>query len=80
MVRQASARVNAPVFVTSAQDPGEIAAARAILAASPARMKVQYVPDQGGVHGSSTLIPARNPRGADANWQAVLDFLKAALG
>ncbi|MDR6294621.1 MULTISPECIES: alpha/beta hydrolase [Inquilinus] len=79
-VRRASAQLRAPVFVTSAQDAGEIAAARAILAASPAQVKVQYVPSQGGVHGSSTLIAARNPGGAEANWQAALAFLKAALG
>jgi hypothetical protein len=35
---------------------------------------VRFVPSH-GVHGSSTLIAARNPEGAEANWRAVLDFL-----
>lgn len=74
-VAQAAAAVRVPVFVTSANDAGEVAAARAILAASPAALKRQYVP-RAGIHGSSTLIPARNPAGAAANWAAVLDFLR----
>lgn len=73
-VAKAAARVSAPVFVTSAADSGEIAAARAILSASPARVKVQFVPVY-GVHGASTLIAARDPAGAVANWRAVADFL-----
>lgn len=80
MVRGAAAKVSAPVYVTSAKDTGEIAAARAILAASPARLKVQFVPQEGGVHGSSTLIEGRNPRGAAANWRAVSSFLDRVFG
>jgi dienelactone hydrolase len=75
MIRTAAARITAPIYVTSANDAGEIAAALSILAASPAQRKVQYVPLQGGVHGSSTLIAGRNRSGADANWDAVLAFL-----
>ncbi|MEI9928187.1 MAG: alpha/beta hydrolase, partial [Sphingomonas sp.] len=63
--------------VTSAQKPDEIDAARSILAAVPAAGKQQFVPAKGGVHGSSTLIPARNPIGAEAAWTAVLGFLDA---
>jgi alpha-beta hydrolase superfamily lysophospholipase len=73
-VSAAAAAVRAPLFVTSASDPEEIAAARAILAASPASLKVQHVPMQ-GVHGSSTLIAAKNPRGVEQNWSAVMAFL-----
>ena len=76
-VAAAAGRVEVPTFVTSASDPGEIAAAKAILAASPATAKEQHVPVK-GVHGSSTLIPARNPSGAAANWEAVLAFLGSA--
>lgn len=75
MVGDAAAKVNVPVFVTSAQDPKEIEAARTILAAAPARDKQQFVPTEGGVHGSSTLIAARNPGGNAAAWAAVLAFL-----
>jgi alpha-beta hydrolase superfamily lysophospholipase len=73
-VRTAAARVAVPIFVTSARDPAEVAAARAVLAAAPARVKVQFTP-LAGIHGSSTLIPAKNPGGAAANWQAVSAFL-----
>jgi dienelactone hydrolase len=79
MVARAASKVRAPIFVTSASDPREIAAARTILAASPARVKVQYVPKV-GVHGSSTLIPARDPGGAAANWAPVLAFLGKVAG
>ena len=75
VVRTAAARVSAPVFVTSAAEAQEIAAARALLAASPARVKVQHVP-RAGVHGSSTLIASKNPGGAEENWRAVLSFLE----
>ncbi len=75
LVHRAAAKVTVPVFVTSAQKPGEIEAARSILAAVPGASKQQFVPDEGGVHGSSTLIAARNPGGAEAAWTAVLGFL-----
>jgi len=78
MVREGAARVSAPIYVTSANDRSEIEAARIILAASPAKLKDQYVPRSGGVHGSSTLIADRNPNGADDNWRAVLAFLAQA--
>ncbi len=76
MVHEAAARVTASVYVTSSSSVDEISAARSILAASPAQTKEQYVPSEGGVHGASTLLDSRNPRGAAANWQAVLTFLE----
>jgi len=75
MIGEAAKKVTVPVFVTSANSPDEINAARGILAASPSTMKVQYIPKSGGVHGSSTLLPGRNQAGAEANWAAVLQFL-----
>ncbi|GGA39113.1 alpha/beta hydrolase [Dyella nitratireducens] len=75
MIRSAAAKVTVPFFVTSAKDAKEIDAAKAILAASPSKLKVQYVPTTGGVHGSSTLIASRNPQGAEDNWKAILGFL-----
>ncbi len=74
-VRRAAAQVRVPIFVTSAKDAGEIAAAKAIIDAAPAAIKVRYVPPTAGVHGSSTLIPDRNSRGAEENWHAVEAFL-----
>ncbi|WP_294102421.1 alpha/beta hydrolase [Sphingomonas sp.] len=75
-VTKAAARLHVPVFVTSAKDPKEIEAAKAILAAVPGPRKVQYVPDAGGTHGSSTLIKDKDPAGYDANWRAVEAFLR----
>ncbi|GLQ51884.1 alpha/beta hydrolase [Dyella flava] len=75
MIRTAAAKITVPFFVTSAKNPEEIAAAKAILAASPSTLKVQYVPSTGGVHGSSTLIASRDPSGAEDNWKAILGFL-----
>jgi dienelactone hydrolase len=77
-VRRAAAAVTAPIFVTSAKDAGEIAAAKAILDASPAAKKTQLVPQIAGVHGSSTLRADRNPKGAEGNWAAVKAFLASA--
>jgi dienelactone hydrolase len=76
VVKAAAAKVSAPVFVTSAKDEKEIAAARAIEEAVPASEKTQFVPQKGGAHGASTLIPARNAAGAEENWGAVLAFLR----
>lgn len=73
-VGRASAKVHAPIYVTSAPAADEVSAARKILAASPAGTKTQYVP-KFGVHGASTLLEARDPKGAAAAWDHVLAFL-----
>jgi dienelactone hydrolase len=75
LVRDAASHVTAPIYVTSADTDEEIEAARGILAASPSSLKQQYIPRTGGVHGSSTLIEARDPKGASDNWKALLAFL-----
>ncbi|GLQ46075.1 hypothetical protein GCM10007862_11260 [Dyella lipolytica] len=75
MIRTAAAKITVPFFVTSSKDAEEIAAAKAILSASPSTLKVQYVPITGGVHGASTLIASRDPDGAEDNWKAILGFL-----
>jgi dienelactone hydrolase len=76
-IRAASAKLTCPIFVTSADDPGEVAAAREIIGASPARLRRQFVPHH-GTHGSSTIRQDSNPAGAAETWQAVRDFLDAA--
>ncbi len=75
-VARAAAKVRAPIYVTSSPDAGEVSDAKAILAASPARSKTQYVP-QFGVHGAATLIEAQDPKGAAENWKHALAFLNA---
>lgn len=75
-VGHAAARVNVPIYVTSSSSAEEVRAAGTILAASPAKVKTQYVPRY-GVHGASTLIESRDPEGAADNWAHVLAFLNA---
>jgi dienelactone hydrolase len=75
-VTHAAARVRVPIYVTSSSDADGIQAGHAILSASPARIRTQFVP-KFGVHGSSTLIEARKPKGAAENWDHVLAFLAA---
>ena len=74
LVENAAKQLTVPVFVTSAADPEEIKAAKAIADAVPGGNATAYAPKD-GIHGSSTLIAARDPKGAEANWQAVLAFL-----
>ena len=75
-VARAASRVHVPIYVTSASTTDEIEAGHAILSVSPARTKTQFQP-KFGVHGSSTLIEARNPKGAADNWNHVMAFLAA---
>lgn len=75
MVENAAAKVNVPVFVTSANTPDEELAAKQILAATRSVDRQLYAPPT-GIHGSSTLNATKNPGGADENWRAVLAFLK----
>jgi len=79
MVRDAAAKVAVPIYVTSAKDPEEIANAKTILAASPSKVKTQFVPKIAGIHGSSTLHSDRNPEGSAENWKAVLSFLNGVF-
>jgi dienelactone hydrolase len=74
-VRKAAAQVSIPIFVTSAKDPKEIAAAKSILDASPSVEKIQFIPQIAGVHGSSTLRKDQNSDGVEENWPAVKHFL-----
>jgi dienelactone hydrolase len=76
MIRSAAAKVKAPVFVASTR--AEAGDADPIMAALPkSAANVRFIPEH-GVHGSSTLIAARNPEGAEANWRAVMGFLDRA--
>lgn len=77
LVHAAAAKVNVPVFITSAKDKEEEESARSIFNASAdEKGRVLFVPRIAGVHGSSTLREDRNPEGAAENWSAVLAFLK----
>ena len=75
LVERAAARVTVPVYITSAADAGEVGAAKTIADALPHGRATRYVPAV-GIHGSSTLIAAKDPKGAETNWLPVLAFLK----
>lgn len=79
LVSSAAHRLHMPIYVTSASDPKEEAAAATIVGAASSAVKERYVPAI-GVHGSSTLIEGKDPRGAAANWQSVTRFLRVLLG
>jgi dienelactone hydrolase len=72
---QAASQVTCPVFIDSAKEPREIAAAKAILTAVASKNKTQFEPGTAGVHGSATLRADSDPRGETENWKAVSGFL-----
>lgn len=76
-VMAAVRKINMPVFATAPK--GEISEMRSILMAAPSTRKTFFIAKTPGVHGSSTLIPSENPKGAEENWSAVLAFLESAL-
>ena len=73
-VGRAAAQLEVPIFITSAATPDEEAKAKAIADRVPDHLATLYVP-KAGVHGSSTLIEAKDPDGTKANWDAVMAFL-----
>lgn len=75
LVREAATKVRVPVFVTSENDADALTDASRIFEAAASQDKVHYKA-RFAVHGSSTLRMDRNPKGAAANWQAVMKFLK----
>ena len=75
LVERAAAQLSVPVYITSAPSADEVAAARSIADAVPHGLATRYVPTA-GVHGSSTLIAAKDPAGAESNWLPVLAFLR----
>ncbi len=79
-VGRAASYLEQPIFITSANDPEEIAAAKAIAARVPGDQATFFTPPEGAIHGSSTLIEAKDPQGAAPTWQAVMDFLKKTVG
>ncbi|MGH9865027.1 MAG: alpha/beta hydrolase [Candidatus Acidiferrales bacterium] len=75
LVEDAARKVRVPVFITSENDADAVANATKIFDAVASHDKVHYA-GKFAVHGSSTLRTDRNPKGAAANWQAVMKFLK----
>lgn len=74
MVRDAAAKVLVPVFITSENEAANLAYATQVFDAVGSRHKVHYSAKY-AVHGSSTLLADRNPKGAAVTWQVVMKFL-----
>jgi hypothetical protein len=74
MIGRAAGWSTVPIFITDSGAPDEVAKAKEIAAKVPGGRATVYTP-QHGVHGSSTLIAAKDPQGAEANWAAVMQFL-----
>lgn len=74
-VLAAARQVKVPVFVTSSNEPFEIAAARELARASGG---MQYVPPGFGLRGAVNLDPAKTTEAAvsEGYWAAVLRFLR----
>lgn len=75
LVERAAAKLTVPAYITSSPSADEVAGAKAIADAVPHGLATRYVPVV-GVHGASTLIAAKDPKGAETNWLPVLAFLK----
>jgi alpha-beta hydrolase superfamily lysophospholipase len=79
-VISAAAKLDVPVFVTSATTLNEIGYAQPVFDAIGAPDKEYFLPTGGGEHGSQTLIRSENPEGYEEMWGAVLAFLRRVVG
>lgn len=73
LIKQAAAKVTVPFYITT--DPDEAGAVTEVLRDSHDAHIGHYVP-KAGVHGASTLAPARDPAGWQANLQSFSTFLR----
>lgn len=74
LIEDAAKKVRVPVFITSENSADAVANATKIFGAVASTHKVHYSAKY-AVHGSSTLIENRNPKGAAVTWQVVMKFL-----
>ncbi len=74
LIEDAAKKVRVPVFITSENSADAVANATKIFDAVASSHKVHYSARY-AVHGSSTLLVERNPKGAAVTWQVVMKFL-----
>lgn len=74
LIEDAAKQVHVPVFITSENSADAVANATKIFDAVASSNKVHYSAKY-AVHGSSTLLADRNPKGANVTWQVVMKFL-----
>jgi dienelactone hydrolase len=75
LVRRNASKLDIPVFITGGTSEREVEKGETIFASLTGNHKTYHRPKH-GVHGSSTLIPGKNPEGHRENWEAVLRFLR----
>lgn len=74
LIEDAAKKIHVPVFITSENSADAVANATKIFDAVASSNKVHYSAKY-AVHGSSTLLAERNPKGAAVTWQVVAKFL-----
>jgi dienelactone hydrolase len=74
VVRKAAAAVKVPVYATAGDSSSEQKRLKTVLPQPGEQVEVYNA--KHGVHGASTLRPDRNPKGWEANRQALGAFLK----
>jgi dienelactone hydrolase len=74
LIEDAAKQVHVPVFITSENSADAVANATKIFDAATSNRKVHYSAKY-AVHGSSTLLADRDPKGAAVTWQVVMKFL-----
>ena len=74
LIEDAAKKVHVPVFITSENSADAVANATKIFDVVTSSRKVHYSAKY-AVHGSSTLLAERNPKGAAVTWQVVMKFL-----
>jgi pimeloyl-ACP methyl ester carboxylesterase len=74
LIEDAAKQVHVPVFITSENSADAVANATKIFDVVASSHKVHYSARY-AVHGSSTLLADRDPKGAAVTWQVVMKFL-----
>ena len=74
LIKQAAAKVTLPFYITT--DPDEASNVAEVLRDAHGNNIVHYQPKI-GVHGASTLVPARDPGGWQANLASFTAFLRS---
>jgi dienelactone hydrolase len=73
LIKNAAAQVTIPLYITT--DPDEAANVTDVLRKAHGSNIVHYQP-KNGVHGASTLVEARDPKGCAANLKSFEQFLR----
>ncbi len=74
LIKNAAARLSMPLYITT--DPDEEGNVTEVLSKAHGDNITHYKP-VAGVHGASTLVQSRDPKGYQANLKSFLDFLNA---